>query len=478
MSGWGAIYNNTRMALHLQAQQMARLQEQAASGARVNRASDDPSDAYRILELRAESEVLGEYGSNLEDVTRTLELAHNVLQDISTNLRTVRQKAEQGASGTYGQNNRAILGQEINAILEQMIAMVNAKSLGRHLFSGAKSDTVPYAVETDGEYITAVRYQGSLDGLPVPVAPELEMHGVLVGEKVFRGGHRQEAVFVGHTGAAPGRGTSTVLGSAYLRLAHKETTVVADPDGVNLLPAAGPSPADTILGEHDLIVDVTNGTVRFADGGPLKVFDGTETALEVRNADGDVVHVDVTALNGALVGAHTVTVRSDGYLSLESGPTVELTDFTEDNLVVTDADGRLLYVDAAGIRRTGMEPVRVPGTFELFETLIHTRDVLLNRADLTEEDQLQLLGEDVEAINEVIAGITQVLTSVGARLEALDTLGTSIESIRGIADDQAGTLENADLVQVAAELARAQTLYQMTLATSSKLLSLSLLDFI
>jgi flagellar hook-associated protein 3 FlgL len=105
MSGWGAVYNNTRMALHLQAQQMARLQEQAASGARVNRASDDPSDAYRILKLRAESEVLGEYGNNLEDVTRTLELAHNVLQDISTNLRTVRQKAEQGASGTYGRSS-------------------------------------------------------------------------------------------------------------------------------------------------------------------------------------------------------------------------------------------------------------------------------------------------------------------------------------------------------------------------------------
>ena len=43
---------------------------------------------------------------------------------------------------------------------------------------------------------------------------------------------------------------------------------------------------------------------------------------------------------------------------------------------------------------------------------------------------------------------------------------------------QARLLEEADIVQVATDLARTQTLYEMTLTTAGKLLSLSLLDFI
>ena len=54
MAGWGAIYNNVTFALRSQAAELARLQEQAASGVRVVRASDDPANAYRILQLRGQ----------------------------------------------------------------------------------------------------------------------------------------------------------------------------------------------------------------------------------------------------------------------------------------------------------------------------------------------------------------------------------------------------------------------------------------
>jgi flagellin-like hook-associated protein FlgL len=397
---------------------------------------------------------------------------------MSTDLQTVLQKMEQAASGTYSQSNRAILGEEINAILEQFIGLANTKSMGRCLFSGAKTDTTPYTTQADGGYITEVRYQGSLEALPVPIAPGMEMTGALVGEEVFRSQDRQEPQFLGSTGAAAGAGTSTVRGDLSVRLEHEQTIILADPDGVNLASGSGPGHSDTILGERDLIVDFTAKTIRFADGGPLSSFGGTEEALAVRSADGDVVYVDVTALNGALVGPHTVTIRAEGSISIDGGPSTALSDFTDGNLAVPDAGGRILYVDTTGIRRIGLEPVRVGGTFDLFDTLIRARDILLRRIDLSDEEQMEMLGLSVEAVNEIVVDITQTMTSVGARLGALETLKSRMADIRAVADDQAGTLENADLVQVAADLARAQTLYQMTLATASKLLTLSLLDFI
>jgi len=97
MGVWGNIYNNTQVALRTHALRLTRLQEQVASGARINRVSQDPADAHQILRLRAQSESLLLYGRNLQDVTRTLELTYTVVQEISNELRSVLEKVEQAA---------------------------------------------------------------------------------------------------------------------------------------------------------------------------------------------------------------------------------------------------------------------------------------------------------------------------------------------------------------------------------------------
>jgi flagellar hook-associated protein 3 FlgL len=477
MGVWGNIYNNTRVALRTHALRLTELQEQAASGARINRASDDPADAYQIIRLRAQSESLRLYGDNLQEVIRTLDLTYTVVQQISDELRSVLEKLEQSVSGTYNQDSRTILGENIDVVVEQVVSLVNTSNLGQFLFSGARMGAQSYVSETDGRYITSVGYQGSMDNLPVPVAPEVEVPGTVVGEKFFRANDRGAPEFLGNTGARGGRGTSSVRGNLYLELTHKETNVVSDPDGVNLQMSPNPDLTDTILGRHDLIVDTTLNTIQFA-GGPVTTFTGTETGLAVHNADGDVVYVDVSNLN-PLPGPATVTIQADGYLSLDDdAPAVELTDFTDDNVAVLDSDGRVLYVNATGIERTGLEAVRVPGTSDIFDTLIHAGQVLRNDRGLSDSEQRELLRDCSVDMREVIARVTQGMTSLGARLEALDTLGTSLENIRASADDQAGELENADIAQVATDLARTQTLYEMTLATTARLMALSLLDYI
>ena len=66
MPGLGAIYNTASASLREHAERLARLQEQAASGLRVNRASDAPSDAYRILKLHAQELSIQTYVKNAD----------------------------------------------------------------------------------------------------------------------------------------------------------------------------------------------------------------------------------------------------------------------------------------------------------------------------------------------------------------------------------------------------------------------------
>jgi len=482
MSGWGAIYNNSTYALRLHTVNLARLQEQIASGLRVIRASDDPASAYRILQMRCQGRSMELYRQNLDRVYQDLEQAHQFLTQISLAVADARESLSQIATSTYGDAHRQILAEEIDSLLQQAVMWANSQHGGRYLFSGATVNTRPYEVEYSDGRMVAVRYRGSQQELPAPVGPGVSYSGVLVGENIFQGHDRQTPVFLGNTGAQPGAGTSSVCGGVWLTITH-ETTTYEDGGSTGIAPGTSSASGDTIIGDsHSLIIDADAKTIQLDDGQVVS-YDLTEINqgnLLLENADGDVVYVDVSNLDAGLTGTVTVGITATGTLSVDDGAsTVALTDFSATNLAVEEAGtGRVLFVNATGITRAGVEPVRVPGTFDVFNALINIRDVLRNVRQLPEAEQTALIDEALSTLDEIHGVLTQEMTTAGARLEALDRLGASLEDLQLAAEQETAILADADVVTVAAELARVQTFYEMTLATASKLLNLSLLDYI
>ena len=63
------MYDKTVYALSLQTDAITRLQEQASTGSRVNRASDAPSDAYRILALSTQERTLKNYQESIGELS-------------------------------------------------------------------------------------------------------------------------------------------------------------------------------------------------------------------------------------------------------------------------------------------------------------------------------------------------------------------------------------------------------------------------
>jgi len=474
MSGWGSIYETTRLALREHAAELADLQQAASSGVRLHRASDAPAEAFRLLGLRAESDGLATYRENVGRITDSLNVASTVLSQMSDVMARARELVTQGTSGTYSAANRRPVAQEFEGLLEQLLSLANTRHGGRYLFGGSSTRAAPYEAEYDGDRIVGVRYVGNRDTVEAPVAAGVDQATVLVGDAIFRGHERQAPEFYGDTGAAAGAATSTVRGSAWLTLTHGTTTYLGA-SGI----AAGDSSADgdTILGDgHSLAIDAPNQTLRLDDGAAVAFTPG-ETDVCVTNADGDRVYVSTSGLDPTFQG--TVGIRATGEASLDDGATTTAIDFADANLAVADsATGHTLYVDCTGIKRTGLEAVRVPGTADAFSAMITIRDLLLNTRDFPEKVQLDRLGEMAALVNEAAGHLTLASTSIGSSLGRLDSLDAGLEARQQQTGDQAAALENADIVQVATDLARRQTLYEMTLASASKLLRLSLFDYI
>jgi len=474
MSGWGAIYRSASTSLRAHAKILADLQEQAAAGRRVIRGSDDPGDANRILHLRSESRSLGSYIENLDSVVTSLEQISVSLESTSAALVRVDQLLTQAASETLLPESRKPLADEIDGLLEQIVNESNQKSLGRYLFSGHSTTTQSFSVQRTAGTISSVRYQGARNNLPVPVAAGVEYSGLMVGSEVFAADRRSAPEFLGGTGAAAGAGTSSVTGDLYLTVAHDDTVFQGAAHGL----AKGDSAdtADTIVGVHTLTIGF--GTLQLGQG-PVASFDPGDTDVQVRTANGDVMYVDVSGWDNVPADI-TVVGQAKLYLN-DPAVATTVTDFSSD-VAVLDANGKVLHVDPSGIFHSGtgsgVEPVVVTGTHDVFGALINIRDLMLDTRDLTEAEQSALLSRSIDSLRGAADAVRNSATVVGSRLQAMDSLRTSLDNIQFTTDSEADALESADIVQIAVDLARTQTLYEMTLASTAKLLSLSLLDYL
>jgi flagellar hook-associated protein 3 FlgL len=388
------IYNNVGFALNLQTEAMARFQEQISTGSRINRASDDPSAAYRVLGLNSEKRLLENYASNIQDAMDKLGISSNIVGDIKSVISNEKVHLTQIASGTYAAEGRGQIANEINDALEQVLALANTKHMNQYLFGGSDTSSAPYVAQRSNGEITSVTYEGSFDGRDVEVAPGLEANVFPVGDGIFSSDSRGTPVFFGNTGAAVGTGTSSVRGYAWLTVTYNDTT-----------------------GKYELSIDG---------------------------------------------GASTVAVEGD-----------------TSNLAVTDSrTGKVLYVDASHITATGTDVVCVPGTCDVFNTLISIRDMLKNESGFSNAMIGQLVDSSISSLSDLENRLAEKSVSIGSKVGFLQSLNDTLGNIKSSTEDETATLQQADVSQLALDLSRSQVLYQMSLAVASKLMSLSLLNFL
>ena len=100
------IYESISYALQLHGMSISLLQEQASTGNRVNRASDSPSEAYRVLGLNSQERSLGTYLENVTDLTGRLEMASTIVTNMSSQLASVQTLLTQIVGGIHDADGR------------------------------------------------------------------------------------------------------------------------------------------------------------------------------------------------------------------------------------------------------------------------------------------------------------------------------------------------------------------------------------
>lgn len=163
-------YYNRSINLMLEQQSaLSRIQNQVASGKRINTPADDPIAAVHILELertKAESE---QFGKNSDLARSRLSLEEQGLADTGSLMQRVRALVVQASNtGTLSDSDRKSIASELSARLDELGSISNRKdSNGEYLFAGFSTLTQPFVVDGTG----VVQYAGDQGNRLLQVGP-------------------------------------------------------------------------------------------------------------------------------------------------------------------------------------------------------------------------------------------------------------------------------------------------------------------
>lgn len=161
--------------------EQVKLQIKNATGMDYQKLSEEPIKANQALIVRNSLNQVEQYQKNVNDARSFLESVESTLGTAVDILQQTREQALKAANGTLNDKDKETLASVIDQNIEQVVALANTKFLGKQLFAGEKTQTIPFVF--DG---SAVTYNGDSNVPKIKVSPNYEVEVANDGETVFK----------------------------------------------------------------------------------------------------------------------------------------------------------------------------------------------------------------------------------------------------------------------------------------------------
>ncbi|MEM7764353.1 MAG: flagellar hook-associated protein FlgL [Pseudomonadota bacterium] len=181
------------------------LQQQIATGRRINRPSDDPLGAARALDLQQSITRLDQFDKNINQATNRLRLQEESLTTVTEFIQRARELTLQASNATQTNETRSFIAVELRGVLDAALGVANSRdNNGQYLFGGFQTSVQPYT--RTGDTFT---YNGDQGRREVQVGTSRRIADSEAGDRIF-GRLREGNGQVVATPAAGNTGTATI----------------------------------------------------------------------------------------------------------------------------------------------------------------------------------------------------------------------------------------------------------------------------
>ncbi|MEJ8552653.1 flagellar hook-associated protein FlgL [Tepidibacter sp. Z1-5] len=161
------MVNRMMMNMNRNLNKMDKLYENYSTGKKIHRPSDDPVTVARSLKLHTDIAENEQFKKNINDAYSMLDKTETSLNELNSVLLRVRELTAQASNGVLTKEDTINIKAEIDQLKEQITKISNDTYVGRHIYSGYKTDK-PYMNE-NGSYNLNMEKQIKTDNLKFPL---------------------------------------------------------------------------------------------------------------------------------------------------------------------------------------------------------------------------------------------------------------------------------------------------------------------
>lgn len=430
------LYDQQSTAIDNQVATQANLGQQLSTGKAVNMPSDDPTHIAQDLALGTAIGQENTTVTNVSDATAELNTVDSALSSLTSIMQKARSIAIQGASDALSPGQRQSLGTQVDGLLGEAIGLANTNYAGKYVFAGTVSPSSPPVTAT-GSPISAVSFAGNTQVVSQSYANGQQLPLSTTIQQAFNFGAADHSPDVFQTlitlRDSLNKGRVDDVSNAQLNVAG---TVIG-----------GATPLNSPNFVTPLVPDST-GQVSFSIA-------GSGTPVTFTFAAG--APVGLGPPNPAVPGSVVDTINAQ---TATTGVSATFDAKTE-RLTLKSSNGAPFRID----------DVPSPGA--------------TNTANFTKVFNVNNQADAVGNLSRQLGDLDKVLSVV---LTARAGIGSNIQALNAI-KDQTGTLvvnntkvqsgiEDADIPKVVAQFSQTQTVLQAAYATTTRLESKTLFDFI
>ncbi len=405
--------------LNRQQYEMDKVQNQLATGQKIEKPSDDPGVATNQMFFRSRLKELGQFGENVYNSADRLKLMDGELARVTDILQRIRELTVQASNGIYqgddGFELKEAIASEVDQHLRALIEIANGRdAVRRPLFGGHVVEQEPFRVIhatvpglkglENQEQIVRVEYRGDIGSQMREVERDQYIDVNIPGNRVFW--------------------------------------------GTNM----------TVTGGVDTSEYVSTADQSFK-------IDGTE----IRVAAGDTVNDIIDKINRSGIEVKASRIGQD-FLSLHTT--------TPHQIWLEDAEGGTVLRDLGLVNPSETEPpanyaadARGSG-MSLFDVVIKLRN------DLMAADQLEISGRDLGNLDEALDNVLRYRSQVGARENRLEEHDKRIAWDKTYMTELLSKSEGIDVPETIMNMKWLESVHQYALNVGSRIIRPTLMDFL
>jgi flagellar hook-associated protein 3 FlgL len=420
---------------------------QLSTGKQLQNPSDDPARIAQDLTLHTAIDATNQQSTNVQSAVSELTTTDSALSSLTSVIQSARQLAIQGSTDTLTDQQRTAIGNQIDQLLQQAIAVGNTAYAGRYVFAGTTNTANP-PVQQQGNPVSAVQFLGNeqAQGQLVYNGQEFALSTTFQAAFNYQSSDGSPDVFQTLITLRNTLVNKTAVDQSAAAI-NRAGAVVYGPQGV---PA---SPAPTTIGTPNAfaVAPVADSTGNFSITvhGTVNGVQGISTITVPPGAAID---------DGVAPPAGTSLVAKINAVSATTGVTASFN--TKTQKVVLTGTGSFYVSDtpSAGAANSG------------------NLTKVLNLAP--QADFVQNVSTQLGDIDHVLSSTLNARSVVGARIQALGAVQNQLQTAVTDNKKMESGIEDVDVAAAVSKFSQTQTALQAAYSTTTKLESKTLFDYL